>query len=578
MGRKPDPNTRYRVRIRKDRKYTYASVQERKVSPRTGKRYHKIVNLGTLDENLAFTPNATFRLMTPEERAKYIFPDNWDISKLKDLCHQIPEKVTVNDLTNGGRAMSIPDDTVFGRYSDKMYGAFWLLEQVARGCGLYDDLLKTFGGNIFKTNEVISLAFFPYLSGQNYERFAKWQVWNRTLLDYELNTSAIMKLAESITDSDRMNLIKLRIARWSTETHSDCASSMRLAWGRFLVDIRSEKNTVEVVGYSLGTQEPIYYRNIPGNISDMSMVRAILADLEALGITDAVFIMNMEYVTRENISALVLAGIPFLVCSKTCTYPVVDLLEDIAYDENGLPVGMGYDPALRLYYSQESIPLFTGELPDGTPVETDKMKANLFMDIGDRMQELCDLRQAIETERAKLKNAVEKNLVPDSIQKYNTLFDYFKVTLKMDDDGKPVGIQYEECLDKIRKEKATCGFFASLMHGAGLTPCEVLQAYRERDEIIQQSSCEGEKNGMAFILFVGLVVISKLRNAWRSSLKDDYVSTLDMLDEMAPIRFCEYADGSGHMTPFTTKQVMISRACNVEPPSECIPLIIQKPL
>ena len=80
------------------------------------------------------------------------------------------------------------------------------------------------------------------------------------------------------------------------------------------------------------------------------------------------------------------------------------------------------------------------------------------------------------------------------------------------------------------------------------------------------------------IVFVGLVVISKLRNAWRSSLKDDYVSTLDMLDEMAPIRFCEYADGSGHMTPLTTKQVMISRVCNVEPPSECIPLTIQKPL
>ena len=54
-------------------------------------------------------------------------------------------------------------------------------------------------------------------------------------------------------------------------------------------------------------------------------------------------------------------------------------------------------------------------------------------------------------------------------------------------------------------------------------------------------------------------------------MSDDYASTLDMLDEMEPIRFSEYTDGNTHMTSFTTKQVTISRACNIEPPLECIP-------
>ena len=617
MSRKIDPLTRYRVRAHRDKSYVYASVQEPTISARTGKTYPKTVNLGTLDDNLAFTPNATFRVMPAEEQAKYIFPSEWDTSIIKNLSvrsqnenkrsqdtDQRPsaadggKNIGGKKIPGGGDPIPMPSSTTLDQYNNKLYGAFWLLEQISRDCGLYEDLQKTFKGNMAKVNEVLSLAFFPYLSGKTYCRFAKWQRTNKTLLDYPLKPSSITRLAQSITDDDRMNLIKMRLERLPVQARLDCDSTSRSAWGKCLADIRRGRNkdnpklmnTVEVVVYSLTTHEPVYYRSFPGNTSDMSTIRTILADLNALGIKEVVFITDRGYASKENIAAMVSAGIQFVVCSKTCTFPVVGLLENLKYDEGGLPKDMQFDSKRRLYYTQVDVPPFTAKLPDGTPVRIGKLKANIFLNPRNRIDELGVLKQNVDRERIELNEAAKKGFVPASIKKYNALFDYFKVTLRFDDEKKPIGIQYAECVEKIKEEKAVCGFFSSLMYRMNLTAFQELEAYKERDEHeksfdqmknqmhfrVQRCSSEDGKNGMSFILFVGLIPISRLRHVWRKSMSDDYVSTLDMLDEMEPIRFSEYTDGSTHVTSFTMKQVKISRACGAEPPAECIPKTMRK--
>ena len=218
-------------------------------------------------------------------------------------------------------------------------------------------------------------------------------------------------------------------------------------------------------------------------------------------------------------------------------------------------------------------------------VETKKLKANLFLNPQNRVDELGDLKISIEQERLELDKAINEGCVPKSIKKYNALFDYFRVTFAYGPDDRPAGIQYNECTEKIEKERAVCGCFSSLMYHLDLTAYEALRAYKARDEHeknfdqmknqmhfrVQRSSTEDGKNGMSFILFVGLIPISRLRNTWRTSMWDDYGTTLDMLDEMEPIRLSEYTNGTVHMTSFTTKQVLISRACGIEPPKECIP-------
>ena len=82
---------------------------------------------------------------------------------------------------------------------------------------------------------------------------------------------------------------------------------------------------------------------------------------------------------------------------------------------------------------------------------------------------------------------------------------------------------------------------------------------------VQRNSGQDGKDGRFFILFVGLIVISVLREAWKASneMQRSYVSTYDMLDEMESIRMSRYADGSSHITTFTSRQVEIAKVCGV---------------
>ena len=637
VARKADPNTRYKVYRQRDGKYHYASVQVPNPPDSASKSKYKIVHIGTVDPSLVFTPNANFRLLDVEERVKYIFPHDWDISKLTAMNDEeyakkalleliskeqvspssnstqgpIPLQTSVflqdenndkeyvetdGDVNSGVR----PSDSYLDQYNNKLYGSFWILQQISINQGVYEDLLTTFRGNIAKVNEVMSLAFYPYLSERNFNRFSKWQNTHETLLEYPMPAPAITKLTQSITDNDRMTLIQLRINRLPKDAAVDCDSTTRSAWGKCLADIHWGKNkdneklrnTLEVFVYSLTTHQPIYYRSFAGNTSDMSTVRTVLKDLLELGMTDVVFTADRGYCSDENIASLVAAELPFLLCAKTGVAPIAPLLRTLKYDSDGVPLDMEYDEDSHLYMAQVNVPVYQSRLCDGTPVIINNVKANLFLDLGVRIQEVAAIKREVDAERESIDEDIKKSILPDNIKKYNALLSYHKAYYLYDDDKKPIGIAYEPLTDKISKEKSQCGFFSSLMYRQTKTAKEALADYKARDEHeknfdqmknqmmfrVQRNSSQDGKDGRSFILFIGLIAISILREAWRSSneMQRSYTSTYDMLDEMESIRMSRYTDGSSHMTTFTGRQVDIAMAANIEVPLECMSPSVRK--
>ena len=648
MARKADPNTRYKVYLQRDGIYRYASVQEPNPPGAKSKSKYKIKHIGTVDEaTMVFTPNPFFRLMDVDERIKYIFPKEWDISKVTAMnddayvqkaliakarlitndhvdqdklvseteyaklseeegTQSLPDLLNMDDSLgqcnekNKMEGLILPSSNYQDQYNNRLYGSFWLLHQVSIVSGVYNDVLDTFGGNIAKTNEVLSLAFFPYLSERNYNRFVKWQNTHETLLEYPLPAPAITRLTQSITDNDRMNLIQRRVSRLPKGASLDCDSTTRSAWGKCLADIHWGKNkdneklrnTLEVVVYSITTHQPIYYRSFAGNTSDMTTVRTVLKDLLSLGLKDVVITADRGYCSDENIAALIAAELPFLLCAKIGSSPIAPLLQTIQYDTDGIPLDMSYDEKLHLYYTQIDVPPYTTNLCDGTPVVVNGLKANLFMNPSARIEEIGAIKRAIDEERTILQEDAEAMVVPSDIKKYNALFCYFKVDYLCNAGDKPIGITFEPLTKKIEKEKSQCGFFGSLMYGQKKTALEALYDYKSRDEHeknfdqmknqmkfkVQRNSSQDGKDGRSFILFVGLIVISVLREAWKASneMQRSYVSTYDMLDEMESIRMSRYADGSSHITTFTSRQVEIAKAAGVNVPLDCMSSTLRK--
>lgn len=84
MGRRKKEQF-YKLTIHKSGKYLYASTQPTEVDKRTGKKTCHHVHWGTLDNNLRFYPNRKYLSASPEERSQLVFPDNWDLTLLKDV-------------------------------------------------------------------------------------------------------------------------------------------------------------------------------------------------------------------------------------------------------------------------------------------------------------------------------------------------------------------------------------------------------------------------------------------------------------------------------------------------------------
>ena len=362
-----------------------------------------------------------------------------------------------------------------------------------------------------------------------------------------------------------------------------------IRWGKNK-DNPKLKNTCEAYVYSLTTHQPIYYRLLPGNSSDISSVRSILADLRALKITDIILIADRGYISEENIAKFIYADIPFIICAKINSRIISKYLKEIKYYPNGHPINMEFNRSKQLFFAQFEIEPYITKINEDTEVEIKGLKANLFLNLKQRMIEICEIYDKVNEEKKILKEDLEKNNIPSDIKKYNALFEYFKISPLKNEKKQPIGFNFTEDTEKINREILRCGFFASLMYNLNISAEEALDRYGIRDEHeknfnilknqmnydVQKNSSEDGKNGRTFIAFVGLICISELNRIWKENFRDNYSSTLEMLDEMSSIRFSEYTDGSTHMTTFTMSQVEICKSFEIEPPYECLPQTLKK--
>ena len=88
----------------------------------------------------------------------------------------------------------------------------------------------------------------------------------------------------------------------------------------------------------------------------------------------------------------------------------------------------------------------------------------------------------------------------------------------------------------------------------------------------QRNWSEDGKTGRLFILFVSLIMSSHLRHVWKTTtLKKMFPSSLDILDEMRPIRCIEHKGHAMKITPFVGDQLEICKAFELEVPKGCEP-------
>ena len=578
MARPVDPDSQYVVKPHKINGYTYASTQPSRIDPVTGKKKYRYIHWGTLSEGLKFTPGSQYIIASPEERAKLIFPDGWDISAAEKLF----------GARKPGRPAYEAED------SNRLYGDIWILEQVAEKTGIRQDLVKVFDGNKEFVNDILTLAFFPYITKYTYNRVPRWQKLVKAPSDRELTPTYITRLTQSITEKNRMDLLKLRAARLGKGEVCAVDSTTRSAYGSSLTDIRWGKNkerlpleqTMEVVVYTISSHMPVYYRTFPGNTPDSRSLETILIDLEHAGFSDIILVTDRGYESLKNLERYILKGQSMIMCAKVQQSCIMDrLLGFGAFDTR--PEGMEIDKDTRLYNKQYDLE-YNVESKGARVKESDRLKLNIYFDPIRRSEELVNLEIEMKDQKAALDAMLTEKAVLDDDATVRRVYCYHKVTY---DPVTRVLQSYELNEKKVAKAKRISGFFAIVTHKLDMTAMETLYTYRLRDEqekyfqqMKSQMSCDRQRNwsdegktGRLFILFVSLILSSYVRHIWKTTgLKDLFSSSLDVLDEMRSIRCIEHTSRAKFITPFVGAQVDICNAFEFDIPEGCSPTYASK--
>lgn len=577
MARPTREDSIYRVAIHKNGGYMYATTHPYELLA-DGKRKYSCLHWGTVTDDLKFIPGKQYLYASIEERSKLIFPEGWDLSEIDKLASNRKQ----------GRPAYEGEDV------NRLYGDCWLLEQISDNVGLTKDLASVFDGNMEMVDDVLTLSFFPYLTGFNYSRLARWQRIAKSPSARELTPATITRLTQSITEAQRLELFRCRAARLGKDELCAVDSTSKAAWGHSHADIKWGKSkdrlplpqTMEVVVYSLTSHMPVYYREMPGNIPDSRSVQTILTDLEHAGFPKVTLVTDRGYESLQNLEKYILKGQQMIMCVSVHQKLILDKILEFG-PIDGRPGDMELDLESKLYYKQYDINYKV--MGNGDTVhEADRMKLNLYFSLTRRAEDLSDIDFEIERQRRALQAILDSGDKLDDNTTIKRNYSWFNLEYN-DSDMMLKSFSLNE--KKVKNAKKSAGFFANMTLAVNKTAMEALAAYGLRDEQEkyfnqmkgqmhfdrQRTWSEEGKNGRLFISFVALILSSYARHIWKStSLKDKFSSTLEVFDEMRSIRCIEHNGKAKHITPFIGAQREICEAFGIKIPEGCAPVYKSK--
>ena len=566
MARPRRDDNKIYLHVRRNGKSTYASANE--AYDNNGRRSYRIVDWGTMEDGTVFVPNKRF-IYARDSWDAFVFPEGWDLCRFEELKSKYKP---------GRPAYTRKDRSL-------LYGSVWLLTEIAGKVGLVEDLMQVFGGNADMVNDVLTLAFFPLVSGKSYNHLAQWQRIERLPSADILAGRDVTLLTQSITEADRMNLFSLRCRRIDKNHVLAVDSTSKSTYGRTLADIRWGRNkeglglaqTNEVVVYSLNGHMPVVYQQLAGNMPDMRTMELVQKILDHCQCPNAPILTDRGYLSQTVIDFLLRKGHPFIACIKADSSMVGGLIGSIKAGAVQMEINIetkNYEAVqdVRYYYEDRA----------GEGRKAADLKACLYFSSVRESMGLTELDIVLKEQRLELEDLkAQKTAIPVE-QELKRDCDLYDITFDAGHRVQAFSVKEK----KVAARKRTMGYIAMLVNGMEKDASSAWRTYSLRDEQEKYFSdmkgamldgrnpawSEKGKEGRMFVHFVGLTVYSHIKDVWkRLRLKDQFETVGEVIDEMKNIRCIEHTGKAKIITPFVGKQLKICEYYGLEVPEGCAP-------
>lgn len=481
-------------------------------------------------------------------------------------------KIDLADITSHAKKPGPAPATECKR---SFYGATYLFGAIGEKLGITEDLKRCFPETY---TQILSIAYYLVLEDRNpMSRFPKWALTHTHPYGKDIPTQRSSELLGSIREDSKLSFFLLQGRRrlekeflaYDTTSISSYSTSLKQVKYGLNKDNESLPQINLALLFGETSRLPVYYRKLPGNITDVKTVQNMLADIDFLELDKVKLVMDRGFYSEDNINALFRKHYKFLISVKTSLKLVKGKLDEVRCTMVSRP---HYSSKYGLYYDSSMMDWEYSETKKRSgEVINDSRRIYLHLFYND--QRATDDKIAFN----KLLDCLEYELTsgnknPEHEKLYAKYYEIKETPVR--------GISLIPKQDAIDAVEKNYGYFALMSNGIK-DPLEALEIYRSKDLIekafgnlkerlnMRRTSVSSEENleGKLFVQFVALIYLSYIKKAMCDNDLFRNYTMQELLDELDIIERFEQPGRRHRIGEITKKQMNLYQCLGVGIPT-----------
>jgi len=497
------------------------------------------------------------------------------IGKVDPVTGEIVSTRSYNKKSTDEPEVIKPGPVPMTEYKRNFYGATYLFDHIGKQTGVETDLKACFPNDYKK---ILSIPYYLILEENNpLSRFPHWNRLHIHPYGRDIVSQRSSELFQSIDEESRMRFFekqgKRRIEKgyWAFDTTSISSYSETLT--QVKKGSNKEHDRLPQINLALLFGEesglPFYYRKLPGNITDVKIVKQLMTEFDVMGYKKVKIVLDRGFYSKNNVDHLFKNHQKFLVGVKLGLNYVKEILEE---ERANLQQWTNLDKQFGTYGICKTIDWnYEQERPYKGDTLKEKRRAYLLL--------------YYNPEKAAI-DQVHMNDYFTSL--YNDLMNNEKKEYRMKDYTKYFtvtetpkrGRKVEPKEEAMSESTKNCGYFA-LLTNEPMTPIQGLSIYRSKDIVEKgfgnlkdrlnfrrmQVSSELSLDGKLFVEFIAVIYLSYIKKKMQEARLFEKWTLQGLMDELNVIELFEAPNKGRILGEITEKQKGLYESLGVEPPS-----------
>jgi transposase len=443
------------------------------------------------------------------------------------------------------------------------WGAAHLLDEIGRITGVRSDIEAAFP---LMWKEILSLAYYLVLESESpMYRFVRWGHDHWHPYGRAIASQRISEIMRDISESGRMAFFKRQALRRQDKEYLAYDTTSVSSWSEYIKAVRYGRNKdndgLPQVNMALVFGEdsalPVYYRVLPGNITDVTIIKKLLKDVSFLEIDKLKLVMDRGFYSADNINALFKGHYKFLISVKANVRFVSDIVQKAKKTIQNI---RNYDDAHDVYHHSEvsKWPYAEKNRYGGIVAEDGRRVYVHVYYNGTRAEEE---KQRFAKSLADVKAAVESGATLTEPQE-NLCKKYLSAK---ETPKRGVRVEYKD--DAIEKHLSGLGYFVLLSNDLK-DPVSAIETYRRKDMVekafdnlkerleMKRTSVHSDETlkGRFFLQFLALIYISYIHKHMREHGLYRNYTMQSLLDSIDVIERYEYEGQKPYISEVTERQ------------------------